>query len=449
MASIFKRKKGRNEPYTIQYDDQHGKRKTVQGFTDKGLTEELAGKLELEARLRTTGLIDGEVDRLAAHKLLPIEQQLNSFADSLADNSPKHVKLTMWRVRRVVTGCDFKKLSDVDGEAVQKYLRGLRKDEDLGHKTYNHYLQGLDSFFNWCVGSKRLLSNPLLGLERLNTAVDVRHPRRALSGDEVAQLVAAARASGVTFERYTGEQRARVYLMSYMTGLRRTELGSLTPKSFALKGKPPTVTVEAACSKHRRMDVLPLHPELVLMVRGWLKGLEPDDHLFPNLAKKETSTMVKGDLARAGIAYQTDAGIADFHASGRHSYITGLLRNGVTLPEAKELARHTDVNMTMRYTHIGIDDQAKAVANLPSAKLNPKPPVGEDRNMTTALHGRCKNCGAESHSVSSDGNDTSRTERENPCGCKGLVADRHQLSSDGTMAGAGIEPARRFPSTGF
>jgi hypothetical protein len=33
-------------------------------------------------------------------------------------------------------------------------------------------------------------------------------------------------------------------------------------------------------------------------------------------------------------------------------------------PEAEELARHADVRMTMKYTHIGIDDQAKAVANL-------------------------------------------------------------------------------------
>ena len=38
------------------------------------------------------------------------------------------------------------------------------------------------------------------------------------------------------------------------------------------------------------------------------------------------------------------------------------------------------------------------------------------------------------------GNDATRPERENPCGCKGLVADRRQLSSDGTRAGAGIEP---------
>ena len=103
----------------------------------------------------------------------------------------------------------------------------------------------------------------------------------------------------------------------------------------------------------------------------------------------------------------------------------------------------------MRCAHFGIDDQAKAVANIPSAKLNPKPPADDDGMITSALHGRCNNCSAESLSESRVGSDATRTERENPCGCKGLVADRSRLSSDGTMAGAGIEPARRFPSTGF
>ena len=32
----------------------------MKGFTDKGLTEELASKLEGEARLRSTGLIDAD-----------------------------------------------------------------------------------------------------------------------------------------------------------------------------------------------------------------------------------------------------------------------------------------------------------------------------------------------------------------------------------------------------
>jgi len=108
------------------------------------------------------------------------------------------------------------------------------------------------------------------------------------------------------------------------------------------------VTVEAACSKHRRKDVLPLHPELVSLLREWLAGLDPGNVLFPMLAKRRTWLMVKKDLERVGIPYETPDGIADFHAAGRHTHITELLRNGASLPEAKELARHTDVKMTMR-----------------------------------------------------------------------------------------------------
>jgi integrase/recombinase XerD len=94
--------------------------------------------------------------------------------------------------------------------------------------------------------------------------------------------------------------------------------------------------------------------------------MQPDDLLFPKLAKRRTWLMVKKDLARVGIKYETPEGIADFHAAGRHTHISGLLKNGASLPETKELARHTDVKMTMKYTHVGMDDRAKAVARLPS-----------------------------------------------------------------------------------
>ena len=445
MASIYKRYKKKNEPYTIQYRDHRGKRRTKLAFTDKGLSEELAGKLELEARMRSSGLIDPALDRFAEQKRLPIDEHLEAFEESLADNTGKHVKLTMTRVRRIVAGSAFEKLSDIDGEPVQTYLRGLRKEENLGHRTYNHYLQAMDAFCNWCVLTKRLIGNPIIGLERLNTAVDIRHPRRALSGEEVAKLVESARTSGLSIQRFSGEQRARIYLMSYMTGLRKKELASLTPRSFDLGASTPTVTVEAACSKHRRKDVLPLHPELVANLRIWLKGLKPTDKLFPKLDRKKTWLMVKRDLERVGIPYENDDGIADFHASGRHTYITQLLRNGATLPEAKELARHSDVNMTMKYTHIGLNDQAKAVANLPAPKTNPQPATNAARPPAAALHGRCIFGGSEGHSVASLGSEDSDPKRQNPCRSKGFVNDRHRLSSGGNMEAAGIEPASHFP----
>jgi hypothetical protein len=81
------------------------------------------------------------------------------------------------------------------------------------------------------------------------------------------------------------------------------------------------VTVQAACSKHRRKDVLPLHPELVVVLRTCLRGLKPADKLFPNLENKKTWLMVKKNFERVGIPYETEEGIADFHAAGAaHAY---------------------------------------------------------------------------------------------------------------------------------
>jgi hypothetical protein len=177
--------------------------------------------------------------------------------------------------------------------------------------------------------------------------------------------------------------------------------------------------------------VLPLHPELVVMLRQWLKGQTPGQKLFPNLERKKTWFMVKKDLERVGIPYETEEGIADFHAAGRHSHITELLRNGTSLPEAKELARHSDVKMTMKYAHIGITDQAKAVAKLPAPR----------KADNSALHGRCISGGVGRHSPSSAGKTDDSEKSETPCGDRGFGVNRRHLAIGGKMEAAGIEPA--------
>ena len=368
MASIRKqsRDKGKkNKPYYIQYVDHEGNRVTVKGFTDKGLTEQLAAKLESEVMLRKRGMIDPAQERLLAIKQAPITEHLDAFDRSMANTTPKHRKLSMTRVRRVIEGGGFKTLSDLDGEKVVEWLNEAREEDDLGARTYNHYLQAADAFGKWLVATKRLPSNPLAGMDRLNAETDVRHKRRALTDEEVSRLIAAARGSGVNVQGYDGEMRARIYQISYLTGLRRGELASLTPNSFKLDAPQPTLTVEARSSKHRRKDTLPVHPELLELVRDWMVGLGPDDPIFPNLAWRKTYTMVQKDLERAGIPYETHEGLADFHAAGRHSHITGLVRSGASIMEAKELARHADIRQTAKYTHIGMEDQADALAGLP------------------------------------------------------------------------------------
>ena len=142
--------------------------------------------------------------------------------------------------------------------------------------------------------------------------------------------------------------------------------------------------------------------------------------------------MIKKDLERVGIPYRTEEGTADFHAVGRHTHITELLRNGASLVEARELARHSDIRMTMRYTHIGLDDQARAVAAIPA----PRTPQPHQREEESWEHIGSKTCGKPCHLPSSAGNrvtmELATVNDENPCGDRGLDAVCQPLALDGT-----------------
>jgi hypothetical protein len=166
MASIYRRtrdKGKKNRPYVIQYFDHEGKRRIVKGFTDKGLTEQLAAKLENEVLLRQRGMIDPAQERLLARQS-PIDEALATFERSLENTTPKHQKLTMTRVRRLVGACGFKTIGELNAEKVEEALKAIRREEDLGARTYNHYLQAMDEFGKWLVASKRLLMNPVAGI---------------------------------------------------------------------------------------------------------------------------------------------------------------------------------------------------------------------------------------------------------------------------------------------
>ena len=133
------------------------------GFTDKALTKQLAAKLESESRQRRLGLIDIEEEEKFKKKQSPIAEHLDDYKKALGakDNSEKHVKLTLSRIQKVIDGCEFTNLKSLNADDVETFLGELRKDEDVGYRTYNHYLQAIDGFCNWMVSRRRLASNPI------------------------------------------------------------------------------------------------------------------------------------------------------------------------------------------------------------------------------------------------------------------------------------------------
>jgi len=79
----------------------------------------------------------------------------------------------------------------------------------------------------------------------------------------------------VTTPAFDGDE-----LVAVETGLRAGELRSLTRASFDLAGTPPTVAVEAAYSKRRRRDVLPLRSDMAATLKASLRGRLPKAKAF-------------------------------------------------------------------------------------------------------------------------------------------------------------------------
>ncbi len=295
MASVFKRTKkdgGESKYWYYSYRDEKNIWRTKRGLTDKRETEHLAAKQENQADRVRSGLIDPAEKQRGDARKASLSLHVDAFETHLSSkgNTSKHNKLTLSRIRAVIDDGGMETLAGFTVENVVEVLQDIQTEDDLGHRTYNHYVQALDSFGRWLVDTDRVLSNPLKGLPSLNSAEDVRHKRRALSASELASLEVSAESSEKTVQGYPGALRARLYRVAYLTGLRRRELGSLTAGSFKLAGDPPTLTVEAACSKHRKQDTLPIHPELLPLLRDWLPSLRPDEPLFPRLeAQKDVA----------------------------------------------------------------------------------------------------------------------------------------------------------------
>ncbi len=218
-----------------------------------------------------------------------------------------------------------------------------------------------------------------------NCATDPRYVRRPLTPDEAARLVACAEA-GPDYNGMSGPDRAMLYRVALGTGFRRNELRSLTRESFLLDDDPPAIVLKAMQAKNRKETRQPIRPDLAKLLRSWL-STPVCGRVFGHMPDR-TAQMLKTDLATARAAWIQEAPDAaereareesDFLAttdaegrrvdlhSLRQTFITELVRAGVPVKVAQQLARHSDPKLTLNvYTRLGVDDLAGALDALPT-----------------------------------------------------------------------------------
>jgi len=393
MATVYRRTYRRNgklkklKNWYIDYTDHEGNRQTAKGYTDKSATQQLAAKLEREARM----IKDGLLDPATLYQDVTLESHFTDFEESLRSKnvSDDQVTLVVTRCKTLLEKAKITRLSGINADAISSALAGLRtateKKKGASIQTSNHYLRAIKQFSRWCrLGKRGLMDDPLATLEMLNVETDRRHDRRALSDDEVTRLLAATLKNGVVLT-FQPEDRCMLYAFALSTGLRASELASLTPESVDLE--TPSVSVRAGYSKRRRLDVLPLPANIMDTARSWLADKPAEQPLWPGdwAENRYAGKILQADLIPAKIPYKDARGLfADFHAL-RHTYITNLARHGVPLAIAQKLARHsTPVLTAKRYTHIDLQEQQKAVDRLPALQCRLQWEGGSGRQKSSA-----------------------------------------------------------------
>ncbi len=392
----YKDKSGQTKQYSkfyIEVNDHLGIARKFPGFNDKRLTMALGNQIEMLAKFKNAGQLPdvqicqwlqgipdklrmrlariGLIDRNRAAAGKPITEHLTDYRQSIGDIT-KHARATYQALLKIFRDCKFVYWQDIQASRLYNYLMRLKTNGKISQRTFNAYLKSSKSFCAWMVQDRRASESPIQHLKPIRiTEREIN--RRALEENELARFLDTT-ARGP--ERYgmTGYERYLIYRFAIETGLRASEIRSLTVGDFDFDNK--TVTVRAGASKRKRQDIQPLKPNTANLLKEFFKNKTANAKAFGGTYKQltaRTADMVKADLEAAKISYVDLSGrVFDFH-SLRHQTGTMLARAGVHPRDAQAFMRHSSIELTMGYyTHQKRGAEIETAAKLPDLTLSDK-----------------------------------------------------------------------------
>src|SRR5205823_2337160 len=138
-----------------------------------------------------------------------------------------------------------------------KTLGGKHKGQAFTSKTNGEYICAMTNFANWLFKTKHSTSNPLAGLRApQGYNEDPTLNRRPLIVSDFNKLMRFLKTAGRYRHQmvpWTAHDRAMLYWTAVMTGLRVSELRSLTRGHFDFTGSVATITVKVYDAKGSRL----------------------------------------------------------------------------------------------------------------------------------------------------------------------------------------------------
>jgi len=377
-----------NTPYLyVRYTDAGGNSKAYSTRTrDRRAARAILAEFEKKQAQIRAGVFDEEDEQFARECARPISEHVEAFHQQILDrgSTTKHAKDSKKLVEVLIEQMGISRVDRLQPSRVLNSLEVVRARGELSIRWKGKALRALKQFTRFLVADLRLERDPIGHLKGFNVEGHRKRERRELTDEELGKLIAAAQHGQ---ERYglSGEDRAMLYRLALATGLRASELASLTRSSFDLEARK--VTVGAAYSKRRRTDVLNLPLRLSEALAPWLSRRTAKALLFDvKRLSEKTARMIRADLGAAEIVYEDEDGkVADFHAL-RHAFVSRLTRT-VDAAVAQKMARHSTPELTLaRYSHPRSEDQDRA---LDAVDIQPASEGGTETAVATGTASDC------------------------------------------------------------
>lgn len=162
-------------------------------------------------------------------------------------------------------------------------------------------------------------------------------------------------------DSYEGSRDRTMVSMLYSTGMRASELLSLDLSSVNLRE-----AVVSVVGKRNKQRLIPMVPELVEDVRGYLQAREhylagrvSSEAFFLDNAKGKRITYCRLRMAvRNALSNVTMQSKRSPHVL-RHSFATSMLNHSADLQSVKELLGHQSLGTTAIYTHTTFEELKK------------------------------------------------------------------------------------------
>lgn len=271
-------------------------------------------------------------------------------------------------------GLGISRVSQIVASMVQLQIGSVKAARSAA--TANRYLDAVNAFLNWGVGDERWERNVCQHLQKYNVDEDRSFVRRVVELERFRALLDET-AAGPIDEGLTGAERSLLYWFTVVTGLRRSEVRGVRVCDLSLGENPGVWTRANISRKNKKRRFIPLGPNLAAALAVTVGGLAPEDLAIK--CPPNTARMLRADLERAGIPYETPDGRFDFH--GIRHMCGALLASARLNPKAvQEHLRHSKIDLTFgTYGHLFDSDRAETRRALPDftrpGLVTPKDPV--------------------------------------------------------------------------